>query len=95
VVPEAAGDGNQIERTVALAALEELSMNVCGMLHALVVKPGTEARIAHVLWCANEHGWLGLRPEQAPDGAFLVRLVPVSRLDYPRWIAPCVADVLQ
>jgi hypothetical protein len=94
VVPDAAGDGGQLEVIVALAALEELRIDLRGMLHTLVVKPGAEARIGHVLWYANEHGWLGLRPEQAPDGTRLVRLVPVSRVDYSRWIAPCVADVL-
>jgi hypothetical protein len=94
-VPDAAVDGVQLERSVAPAALEELSMDVRGMLHGLVVKPGAPTRIAHVLWYANEHGWLGLRSEQAQDGGRLVRLVPVSRLDYSRWIAPCLAEVLQ
>lgn len=65
-----------------------------GVLHGLVVRPGTPPAAGQVLWWATPGGWLGARPEPDRRGGRRLRLVPARREDYPGWLAPLVAEAL-
>jgi hypothetical protein len=75
-------------------AADWVSGNVCGVLHSMVIRPGPSPRMGQVVWYATRSGWLGLRGESGQGEALMIRLVPVRRDDYTRWLAPYIAEAL-
>ncbi|BBH71598.1 hypothetical protein ACTI_82830 [Actinoplanes sp. OR16] len=100
-VPPAAGTGEPLDGVVDLADLEWQSWTwqrdddlaararqlTCGSLSALVTGGSPDGAViaGQIAWLLTGDRWTGLRPMN--DGSRKVRLEPVTRADFPVWVA--------